>query len=605
MLFKPILAVAALLLGPAEALWPVPKKLSTGKEVLWIDQSVKVTYNGEPVRWTPPSSSFHREYDAKTSMFNQIPFGQGYTATPGAKFNSKDVIQGGVSRTFQHIFEQNFVPWRLNPRESDFEPSSRGKKKFVKSIKIEQTKKDHPKNFKPLDNTVDESYTLTLSANGEATIKSRSYIGSLRGLETFSQLFYQHSSGNTYYTKQAPVSIEDSPEFPHRGVLLDVSRNWFEIEDIKRTIDAMSWNKLNRLHIHITDSQSWPIEIPALPRLAEKGAYRKGLTYSPADIAGIYEYGIQRGVHVIMEIDMPGHIGVVDLAYKDLIVAYNAQPYHWWCAQPPCGAFRLNSSKVYDFLDDLFDDLLPRIAPYTSYFHTGGDELNANDSMLDPDVRSNDTAVLQPLLQKFIDFVHGKVSKAGLTPLVWEEMYTDWNISLSKDTVVQSWLGGGAVKEIAEAGHKVIDSNYNFWYLDCGRGAWLNFENGAAYRQFWPFNDWCGPTKSWRLVYSHDPRAGLSKEAAKRVLGGEVAVWSESIDPQSLDTIIWPRASAAGEVLWSGRYDASGQNRSQYEASPRIEEMRERMVARGVRAAALTQLFCVQNSPEECAFVPT
>jgi hexosaminidase len=581
MLFAPVLAAAALLLAPANALWPVPKKLSTGSEVLYIDQNVQVTYNGEP-----------------------LSFASGYTSAPGPKFSSKDVVQGGLSRAFDAIFEKNFVPWRLHKPNADFEPASNATKKVIKSIKIDQVKKDHPKNFRPVDNTVNESYTLKVTSSGEVEITSRSYIGSLRALETLTQLFYQHSSGSVWYTTQAPVSIEDEPEYPHRGILLDVSRNWYEVDDIKRTIDAMSWNKMNRLHIHITDSQSWPLEIPALPELTAKGAYRKDLTYSPEDISDIYEYGINRGVHVIMEIDMPGHIGVVDLAYKDLIVAYNAQPYHWWCAQPPCGAFRLNSTKVYDFLDTLFDDLLPRIAPYTSYFHSGGDELNANDSMLDPDVRSNDTAVLQPLLQTFIDFVHGKVKKAGLVPLVWEEMYTDWNISLSDDAVVQSWLGGTAVKDIAEDGHKVIDSNYNFWYLDCGRGAWLNFDNGPAFNQFWPFNDWCGPTKSWRLVYSHDPRAGLSKSAAKNVLGGEVAVWSESIDPQSLDTIIWPRASAAGEVLWSGRQDADGKNRTQYDASPRIEEMRERMVARGVRAAAITQLFCVQGSPEECAYEP-
>jgi hexosaminidase len=581
MLFAPVLAAAALLLGPANALWPVPQKLSTGNEVLYIDQNVEVTYNGEP-----------------------LSFASGYTSAPGPKFSSKDVVQGGVSRAFEAIFEKNFVPWRLHKPNADFEPASNATQKVIKSIKIDQVKKDHPKNFRPVDNTVNESYTLKVTSSGEVEITSRSYIGSLRALETLTQLFYQHSSGSAWYTTQAPVSIEDEPEYPHRGILLDVSRNWYEVDDIKRTIDALSWNKMNRLHIHITDSQSWPLEIPALPELTAKGAYRKDLTYSPEDISDIYEYGINRGVHVIMEIDMPGHIGVVDLAYKDLIVAYNEQPYHWWCAQPPCGAFRLNSTKVYDFLDTLFDDLLPRIAPYTSYFHSGGDELNANDSMLDPDVRSNDTAVLQPLLQTFIDFVHGKVKKAGLVPLVWEEMYTDWNISLSEDAVVQSWLGGTAVKDIAEGGHKVIDSNYNFWYLDCGRGAWLNFDNGPAYDQFWPFNDWCGPTKSWRLVYSHDPRAGLSRSAAKNVLGGEVAVWSESIDPQSLDTIVWPRASAAGEVLWSGRQDADGNNRTQYDASLRIQEMRERMVARGVRAAAITQLFCVQGSAEECAYVP-
>ncbi|KAL6351700.1 hypothetical protein LRP88_15017 [Fusarium phalaenopsidis] len=115
---------------------------------------------------------------------------------------------------------------------------------------------------------------------------------------------------------------------------------------------------------------------------------------------------------------MPGHIGVVELAYKDLIVAYDAKPYDQYCAEPRCGAFRLNSTAVYSFLDTLFGDLFPRIAPYTAYFHTGGDELKENDSNLDPDIRSNDTKVLSPLLQKFVSYTHKKVRTAGLTPLI-------------------------------------------------------------------------------------------------------------------------------------------------------------------------------------------
>jgi hexosaminidase len=85
----------------------------------------------------------------------------------------------------------------------------------------------------------------------------------------------------------------------------------------------------------------------------------------------------------------------------------------------------------------------------------------------------------------------------------------------------------------------------------------------------------------------------LTQSEAALVLGGEVAVWTESIDPQTLDSIIWPRASAAGEVLWSGRTDpATGKNRSMIEAQPRLVEWRERMVNRGIRAAAITQQWC-------------
>lgn len=462
MLYR-LLAVAALALSPANALWPVPKELSTGDKVLFIDQTVEVTYNGETVRCTPLDYP-HRKPHTENRIVEQISYTYGYYPTPGPNFNSKEIVQGGVSRAFQAIFNDNFVPWKLRERNSDFEPDVHSDNSTrITSIQLTQTEDDDESTFKPLDGQVDESYSLKVSADGKASIEAKSSTGVLHGLESFVQLFFKHSTGTSWYTPHAPVSIEDEPKFPHRGVLMDVARMWFEVDDIKRTIDAMAWNKMNRLHLHITDSQSWPLEIPALPELAEKGAYHKGLSYSPEALAGIYEYGVHRGVQVIMEIDMPSHIGVVELAYENLTVAYNELPYTWWCAEPPCGAFRMNDSKVYDFLDTLFDDLLPRIAPYTAYFHHGGDEMNVNDSMLDPGVRSNDTEVLAPLLQDLLTFVEGKISDAGLTSLAWEEMITTWNMTLAKGTVIQSWLGGTAVKDLAEAGHKVIDSNYNFW----------------------------------------------------------------------------------------------------------------------------------------------
>jgi len=464
---KALLAIAAFALTPVDAIWPVPKKISTGDKVLFIDQSLDITYNGDFVCWKPPGSVFDScnhsaQLDTETLLEKQMPYTYKFQPDAGSKFNSKQIVQAGVSRALQAIFNDNFVPWKLRERNSDFEPDLQ-KKQWVKSLKIVQTEEDDKSTFKPLAGEVDESYSLTLSEKGEASIKAKSSTGILHGLETFLQLFFKHSSGTSWYTPHAPVTIQDAPEYPHRGILLDVARSFFEVEHIKRTIDAMSWSKLNRLHLHITDSQSWPLEIPALPKLAEKGAYRKGLTYSPEDLAGIYEYGVHRGVEVIMEIDMPGHIGVVELAYKDLIVAYNEKPYQWWCKEPPCGAFRMNSTDVYDFLDTLFEDLFPRISPYSAYFHAGGDELNHNDSMLDPGVRSNKTEVLAPLLQKFVDYTHGKIRDAGLTPFVWEEMITEWNMTLGKDVVIQSWLGNGAVKAMAEAGHRVIDSDYNFW----------------------------------------------------------------------------------------------------------------------------------------------
>ncbi len=448
-------------LQPAAAVWPAPQSFTKGNQALYIHQNIEVTYNGAFVRW-----SYHAQADpdADDDDFQpqQIPYTWGYSPQ---SLTSKDVVQAGVSRALSSIFGDKFVPWMLRKRGelASFEPDVYKGQIWIKTLQITQTEQDKPGTFKPLAGEVDESYSLTISTDGAAKLTGKSSIGILRGLETFTQLFYQHSTGTFWYTPYAPISIQDAPKFPHRGILLDTARHWFSVADIKRTIDAMAQSKLNRLHIHVTDSQSWPLDIPSMPELAQKGAYNPSQIYSAADLDDIQRFGQVRGVEVYLEIDMPGHIGVVAESHPDLIVAYDAQPYYWWCAQPPCGAFKLNHTGVEDFLEKLFSDLLPRVAPYTAYFHTGGDELNANDSMLDEGIRSNDTKVLQPLLQKFIDNQHRRVRKAGLTPLVWEEIPLHWNVTLGKDTVVQAWLGGDSVKQLTSKGLKVIDSNYNLW----------------------------------------------------------------------------------------------------------------------------------------------
>ncbi|KAI0137071.1 putative cytochrome 52A4 [Xylariales sp. AK1849] len=480
------------------------------------------------------------------------------------------MVTGGVSRALNAILNENFVPWKLYARNKveETEPTTSENKTWITKLDISQTGKDDNCTWKPLGGSVDESYSLSVDLQGHANIEAVSSVGVLRALESFVQLFYKHTQEDLIYTLLAPVNITDAPEFPHRGILLDVARNFYPVENIYRTLDAMSWNKLNRLHIHVTDSQSWPLEIPSMPELAEKGAYGKDQIYGEDDVEAIQKYGVHRGIEVIFEIDTPGHIGIVAESHPDIITGWGSAPWTTYCAEPP------------------------------AYFHTGGDEVNFQEYLLDPSVGTNDTAVLGPLLQKFTDKNHDRVRKAGLVPFVWEEIPKNYNVTIGDDVVVQSWLGGDAIQWLTSNGHQVVDSNYNFWYLDCGRGQFLNFQNGEPFDTYYPFNDWCGPTKSWQLVYSHNPVENLTAEEAKLVLGGEVAVWSELIDESNVDQLIWPRASAAGEVLWSGRTDASGQNRSQVEASPRLADLRERMVARGVLASPVQMTFYLAKPPK-------
>jgi len=376
---------------------------------------------------------------------------------------SNTIIATAISSAKDTLFNKNFVPWKFHPRNSAYEPTWNTSRTYIRTVVLRQNDTDPQDVFKPLAGDVDESYSLSLTTDGKVTVTAPSSIGLAHGLTTFTQLFYKHTRGDIY-TALAPVQIFDSPKFQHRGLNMDVSRSYYAPSDIMRTIDALSYSKMNRLHIHVTDAQSWPLEIPALPLLAEKGAYGPGLSYSPAVVQSIQKYGAARGVEVFLEIDMPGHTSSIAYSYPDLVAAFNMQTdWSSYAAEPPSGTLKLNSSAVSDFLNTLLGDLLPRLYPYTSYFHTGGDEVNPNAYMLDDTVKSNSTAVIQPLMQKFVDGNHAQVRAAGLTPIVWEEMLLQWNITLGSDVIVQTWQSDDAVLQTVQAGHKALVGNYQYW----------------------------------------------------------------------------------------------------------------------------------------------
>lgn len=145
--------------------------------------------------------------------------------------------------------------------------------------------------------------------------------------------------------------------------------------------------------------------------------------------------GALLGVEVVIEIDQPGHTSAIAFAYPDLIAAFNVQP-NWedYCLEPPCGTLKLNSTDVYDFLENLFNDLLPRIKPLSSYFHLGGDEITSNAYTLDDTVNSKKYSVLQPLIQKFMDRNQKQLQAAGFIPLVWEVSEEDENAHRHEST---------------------------------------------------------------------------------------------------------------------------------------------------------------------------
>ena len=360
------------------------------------------------------------------------------------------------------------MPWKFHKRGAKFEPSRKGGK-VIDRVYIVQTAADPPSPIKYEDG-LREGYNLTIGADCKAVyITAASSIGVLHALTTLGQLFYKPAAGTGAWGK-GPVHILDEPKFVHRGLNLDVARQWYPVKDILRTIDALSWNKMNRLHLHVTDSQSWPLEIPSMPGLAANGAYAAGLTYSPADVQGILAHAEARGVQVYVEIDMPGHTTSIANTYPELIAGVNEQPWERWAAQPPSGSLKLNDARVDRFVTDLFRDLLPRLNKHSHYYHTGGDEVNRQIYLNDEGVKSNKTDVIRPHLARFFDHVQRQVANHSMSPFVWQEMLLDWHLKLPPKTVVQTWISDEAAANATRAGFRVVAGNFNFWYLDCGHG---------------------------------------------------------------------------------------------------------------------------------------
>jgi hexosaminidase len=533
-------------------IWPRPNEATGGESVVWISNDV----------------SLH------------------FTTATGATAEESwtDDLRADLQLL---LFKHAFVPEKLHPPHQEFEPSVSAPRQWVKDIHVTVSSRDASES--------DEQYTIQLTSDkDDACIKCgiNSFKGGYYALQTLRQLFYKHSGApeTVLYTPYVPIDIKDKPRFLHRGLNLDISRNRIGPKAVMRTIEGLASAKLNRLHLHAADSQSWPLEIPALPELAEKGAYHKSQVWSCADLEEVQRYGQRRGVEVFVELGMPGHMASIHHSHPELITGYDKRPWEPWAAEPPSGQLKLNSAPVIDFLKTLLGDILPRCAKFTHHFHIGADEINAKVYELDPAVRSSDPDLIRPGLQALINAVMAEITQAGLIPIAFEELLLDWNIELPKETIIQVWRSHENLARVVQKGHRAIFGPYTHWYLDAGHGGWVDPDpekKDSAVKP--PYLDWCSPYKNWRQICSYDPYEGVPSEFHHLIHGGETNLWCELTDEVNLDNKLWPRAAAAGETMWSGPQVIDEQ------MTRRLAEFRERLVLQGLGAAVVQMEWSLRN----------
>ena len=162
-------------------------------------------------------------------------------------------------------------------------------------------------NSEVLNSNMIENYTLSMKNNCTSIkITAPQIWGAIRALESITQLVYYNQTLSLYLLNRAPWIINDFPRFQHRGILIDAGLHFISKSAVKRTIGGLSYNKMNVLHWHATEAASMPLESKLFPDLATKGAYASNAIYTQDDMLEIVQYGKERGVRVIIELDVPG-----------------------------------------------------------------------------------------------------------------------------------------------------------------------------------------------------------------------------------------------------------------------------------------------------------
>jgi hexosaminidase len=363
----------------------------------------------------------------------------------------------------------------------------------------------------------DESYSLEI-VPPTAHLHAATVVGAMRGLETLLQLL--QSDGQEWWLPA--VSIQDSPRFRWRGLMIDCSRHFEPLGVIERTLDGMAAVKMNVFHWHLSDDQGFRIESKIYPKLTDDGS--DGMYYTQDEAREVVAYARGLGIRVVPEFDMPGHSTSWVVGYPDL--ASGKGPFsierHFGVFDPVMDPTR---ESTYLFLDKFIGEMA-EIFP-DAYMHIGGDENNGVEWKQNPQIQAfmkahnlKDTAALQNYFNQKLLVILTKHHKKMIG---WDEILTP---DLPKDVMVQSWRGFDSLAAGAKQGYSgILSAGY---YLD-------HMDSAAAHYRVDPI-----PAKS-----------DLTPEQAARILGGEACQWGEYVDPQTIDSRIWPRTAAIAERLWS------------------------------------------------------
>lgn len=437
---------------------------------------------------------------------------------------------------------------------------------YIRSLtgmELEVTSKQPSDNYicitNRLKNTNDEAYSLKVEAN-RITIDGASEAGVFYGIQTLRKMI---PNSHVPQIELAKVDISDAPRFGYRGMMLDVCRHFFTVDEVKTYIDMLALHNMNRLHWHLSEDQGWRIEIKKYPRLTEYGSVRKetivgsyesgiydktpyGGYYTQEQAREIVKYAADRYITVIPEIDLPGHMVAALASYPEL--GCTGGPYEvrttWGIADDVLCA---GNPRTMEFIKDVLNEIT-QIFP-SKYIHIGGDECprirwekcpKCQAKIKELGLVTDEHHTKEQRLQSYItQEVEKFLASKGRRLIGWNEILEG---GLAPNATVMSWIGEKGGIEAAKMKHDVIMTPNTYLYFDYYQAANKDAEPLAI-----------GGYLPLQRVYAYEPLPSvLTKEEQKYIIGVQANVWTEYISEfKKVQYMAMPRMAALAEVQWS------------------------------------------------------
>lgn len=410
----------------------------------------------------------------------------------------------------------------------------------------------------------DERYRLTVTAD-RVHLEAATPAGIAMGIQTFRQLLMPARPNLCIPC----LVIEDEPATAWRGLHLDVSRHFYDARLVRRFIDLAALHKFNIFHWHLTDDQGWRLPVEGYPRLLDIAAWRSGTLighdhyraenptdgirhggfYTHEEIAEVIRYAAVRGVHVLPEVDVPGHVQALLAAYPEFGASGRTPEVRtcWGISEEVLNL----EPETFTFLARLIDTLTG-LFPFR-LLHFGGDEAKVESWAASDAIRQrmtefniSDVRHIQPI---FTQFLERYLAKAGRRLIGWDELLD--STPPDPSTVIMCWrsgrpgVGQPELRAI-EGGHAVVLALSSHLYFDF-------YQTEEPDRIHEPLA--IGGITSLKKVYEFEPERTFAEHDRSLILGAQAQLWTEYIaHPSQLDYMTYPRACALSEAAWCGKH---------------------------------------------------